>query len=355
MTPDIKPQVELTWGARIPLRDGVELNATIYRPAGAGALPAVVVITPYTADTFHDRAVYFARRGYAFVLVDSRGRGNSAGQFAPFSGDGRDGYDVVEWLAAQPWCDGAVGMWGGSYGGYNQWLTLKEAPPHLRTIVPAAAAHVAVDTPFRSNITYPYIVQWLALTSGVTANKGLFSDAAFWIAKFRELYLNHLPFAELDRLVGNPSAHFQAWLANPTPGPFWAGTALTPENYAAIDLPILTITGHYDDNQLGALHYYRSHMRHGSPAARAQHYLIIGPWDHAGTRTPVRQVGGWEFGAAAEIDLNALHAAWYDWTLKDGPRPSFSGIGWSTMSWARRRGAMPRAWKGRAAQPTLST
>jgi len=88
-------------------------------------------------------------------------------------------------------------------------------------------------------------------------------------------------------------------------------------------VPILTITGHYDGDQGGALTWYREHMRHGNAAARDKHYLIIGPWDHPGTRTPAREVAGLTFGEASLLDMNGLHKAWYDWTMKDGPRPEF--------------------------------
>src|SRR5207249_1364230 len=107
------------WAVKVPLRDGVKLNATIYRPAGVSrAIPAIVTITPYTADTYHDRAMYFARHGYVFLSIDCRGRGNSEGQFKPFVNEGKDGFDIVEWVAKQKWCNGNVGMWGGSYAGF---------------------------------------------------------------------------------------------------------------------------------------------------------------------------------------------------------------------------------------------
>jgi hypothetical protein len=116
---------------------------------------------------------------------------------------------------------------------------------------------------------------------------------------------------------------FQRWLSHPTYDAYWQSMVPTPEQYAKIDLPILTVTGHFDGDQPGALTYYRAHMRYGSPAARDRHYLIIGPWDHAGTRTPAAQVGGLTFGEASVLDLNGLHKEWYDWTMKDGPRPKF--------------------------------
>jgi putative CocE/NonD family hydrolase len=97
----------------------------------------------------------------------------------------------------------------------------------------------------------------------------------------------------------------------------------TPEDYKRIKLPILTITGHYDDNQRGAMTYYRRHMQYGTSEAKAQHYLIIGPWDHAGTRTPKKEVGGLTFGEASVLDLNNLHKEWYDWTMKNGKKPEF--------------------------------
>jgi len=316
--------VDLQWGVRIPMRDGVELAATLYRPAGQKEpLPVVFTLTPYIGDTYHLRALYFARHGYVFALVDVRGRGSSGGTFDPMAQEARDGYDAVEWLARQSWSNGKVAMWGGSYAGYDQWATAKERPPHLATIVPAAAAHPGVDFPYVNNIFYPYDMQWLTYTSGRTPNVNLFGESSYWMQKFRELYLAHRPFRELDAIVGNPSPVFQRWLAHPAYDEHWKAMVPTPEQFAALDLPILTITGHYDGDQPGALSFYRDHMRYAAKAARDRHYLIIGPWDHAGTRTPKREVGGLTFGEASVLDLNALHTEWYGWTMKGGAKPKF--------------------------------
>jgi putative CocE/NonD family hydrolase len=316
--------VDMKWGVKIPMRDGVRLNATVFLPANRkGPLPIVFTLTPYIADNYQDRASYFATHGYAFALVDARGRGNSEGRFDPFFQEPRDGHDIVEWLARQPYSNGKVAMWGGSYAGFNQWLTARERPPHLASIVPVASPHVTVDFPFAQNIFYLYDIQWLTFTSGVTDNGKLFNEGAFWRAKFIELYRNHRPFRELDDLVGNDSTAFETWIAHPSPDAYWQRAALTPEQYRALALPILTLTGAYDGDQLGALHYYRQHMRFGSPRARANHFLIIGPWDHPGTRTPQLEFGGLTFGPASLVDLNGLHKEWYDWTMKGGPRPAF--------------------------------
>ncbi len=143
-TPAPATDYDIRWGVKIPMRDKVELNATLYLPhASDGSvpkLPVVFTLTPYISDTYHPRGAYFASHGYVFALVDVRGRGNSGGEFEPFAQEPPDGHDVVEWLAQQPFCDGKVAMWGGSYGGYCQWATAKEFPPHLATIVPVAAS-----------------------------------------------------------------------------------------------------------------------------------------------------------------------------------------------------------------------
>src|SRR5262252_8293584 len=181
--------VDMTWGIKIPMRDGLKLNATVYQPHGQKeALPVVFTFTPYIGDSYTDRAMYFATHGYVYALVDVRGRGNSEGGFEPFANEGRDGYDVVEWFAKQSYCNGKVTMWGGSYAGFDQWTVLKEFPPHLATIVPAAAAHPGLDFPFQYNIFAPYDEQWLTFTSGVTGNAMLFGSGAFWGARAREYY-----------------------------------------------------------------------------------------------------------------------------------------------------------------------
>lgn len=326
-SPPPPPDYDLHWGLKIPLRDKVELNATLYLPkAKDGAppkTPAIFTLTPYISDTYHARAAYFASHGYAFALVDVRGRGNSGGEFEPFANDPRDGHDVVEWLAQQPFCDGKVAMWGGSYAGFNQWATAKEFPAHLATIVPAAAAHPSLDYPSVNNIGMTYDMQWFTHTSGRTGQANLFGDSKFWRTKFLDAYKKHIPFKSLDSVVGNPSANFQRIVKHPTADAYYDAMLPTREQFQKITLPVLTITGQYDGDELGAMTFYRDHIANASPEARAKHFLIIGPWDHAGTRTPTDEVGGVKFGPGALVDLNDLHRQWYDWTMKNNKKPDF--------------------------------
>src|SRR5712672_3661278 len=94
--------VQMQWGVKIPLRDGVHLNATLYLPKNcAKPSPVIFILTPYIAQKYHDRGLYFAAHGYPLLAVDGRGRGNSEGVFKPNINEARDGYDVVEWIARQ--------------------------------------------------------------------------------------------------------------------------------------------------------------------------------------------------------------------------------------------------------------
>jgi len=321
--------VDFRWGVEIPVRDGTVLNGTLYRPDGYsleddGPLTTIVTITPYISDRYHPDAQYFARHGFAFLIVDTRGRGNSGGEFRPLDlEDGLDGHDIVQWIAGQPWSNGNVGMRGGSYGGYNQWATARYFPEDLDTIVPIASPYHGIDFPMNYNVQYPYTIRWLTLTAGVTPQGRTFGDDGFWERKFLEYHRSGIAFGQLDELVGMPSEMFDNWVERPRMDDYWAARVPSPGELARIDLPILTITGYYDGDQPGAMQYYREHMRHGSEGTKARHYLVLGPWDHSGTRMPKQSFGGHEFGDAMMFDAFALDRDWYRWTMGDGERPDF--------------------------------
>jgi hypothetical protein len=135
----------------VPVRDGVVLRGLRYRPEVDQA-PVVLSTTPYGADRFHADGKYFAARGFNYITLDSRGRGDSTGRFEPFVNDGVDGYDAVEWLAQQSWSTGQIVLHGGSYGGFVQWATAATNPPHLCTIAPVASVYPGFDFPMVRNI-----------------------------------------------------------------------------------------------------------------------------------------------------------------------------------------------------------
>jgi uncharacterized protein len=314
---------EVQWGVKIPMRDGVKLNATLYRPAAQNqGLPVIVTITPYVTDRFHDVGAYFATHGYVFAAIDSRGRGNSEGEFIPWMQEAPDGFDAIQWLAQQPFADGQVGMWGGSYGGKNQWAIAGLAPPALKTIVPASAGYVGLDMGLRRNIPFPFMQQWLTLISGRTPNTRLYGDVEYWNGAFFELSRGDIPYRRFDEMTGNPSANWREWMAHPHEDAFWDRAGPASDQYAAIRIPVLSLTGIYDSAQLGTLEFRRKHLQ-AAPSLAPSEFLVIGPWDHPGTRVPSRLLGGLDFGAVSVLDVKQLHVEWYDWVMKHGTRPSF--------------------------------
>lgn len=123
----------------VPMRDGLELAADVYLPveSGDGPGPAVVTATPYDKEAqIADRELWF-RNGYIFVAADVRGRGTSEGIW---NAHVKETADLIEWVAAQPWCNGVVGTTGLSYGGWIQWAAASERPPHLKTMISTSAA-----------------------------------------------------------------------------------------------------------------------------------------------------------------------------------------------------------------------
>ncbi len=308
---------------RILLRDGVHLNATVYEPWSAtGPLPVIVMLSPYPDDNEHPTAAYFAAHGYIYAFVHVRGRGDSEGVFDPLAQEARDGYDVVEWFAQQPWCNGKVAMFGGSYAGGDQWLTAMMKPPHLVTIAPVASARAGVDFPGTQNIFYSYDIQWLTFTSGKSLYAETFNDSALWSQTFKHLYLDKAAFSRLDVYAGNTTTVFQRWLSHPDRDDYWKAMAGTREQISSIQIPILEITGTHDDDQMGALSYH-SDLGDSRRPADLPDYLVIGPWDHPGTREPKQDFGGEHYGAASLLDVLRLHREWYDYTMKGNPKPAF--------------------------------
>jgi putative CocE/NonD family hydrolase len=183
--------------------------------------------------------------------------------------------------------------------------------------------HPGVDYPQPNGIFLSYALRWLNLVTGKAANDGVFGATGLWLNAEWQQITTGRAFADLEAITGATGTVFKTWLAHPREDAYWQAITPRAEQYAKLQLPILTITGHYDDDQLGALTYYDRFMAAASQEERARHWLVIGPWDHSGTRRPQSALGGVSFGPAATMSMEALHKAWYDHVLKHGPRPAF--------------------------------
>ncbi len=311
---------------KIPLSDSINLSANIYLPHNLKEkLPVILVFTPYVSDHNHDRGMFFSQNGYVFATVDVRGRGNSEGIYTPLETDAKDGSQVIQWLAKQSWSNGKVAMMGGSYKGMVQWLIMKEFPPALKTVVPTASVGPGIDFPKKNNIFYPYGLRWLTFTSGKTLNKKSFGEE-YWDIKKSVLYNEHKAFSDYTNIVpidDNTNKIFQKWISHPDMDDYWKSILPNKEQYAKMNIPVLTITGYYDDDQPGALNYYNQYMKYASQKAKENHYLIIGPWNHSGTRRPKEALGDLYFGKNAVVNIFDFHLQWFNWTLKGQKRPDF--------------------------------
>lgn len=300
-------QIQTHWGEWIPLRDGVRLSADIVRPVTASPVPAIVVRTPYGKNTtaWVKTARFFAERGYAFVVVDVRGRGDSEGHFEPYFGEGIDGYDTVEWVAQQGFCTGKVGTLGGSYLARIQWLTALERPPHLSAMV----VSVSPSDPFvewPTGIPTPHHLAWLFMTSGRQMQR---SEAVDW-----ERVYQHLPLSTMDEAAGRPLAHWKQEFSHPSLDDYWKRICYQTR-YEEIDLPILHISGWYDDEQVGTPRNFAGMTELGrTERARRSQKLIMGPWGHA--VNTVQRLGEVDFGPQSLIDLQGVQLRWFDYFLK---------------------------------------
>jgi uncharacterized protein len=340
----IGPGYDIEMSRMIPTRDGTELEAWITKPSNPpsnskGRLPTVLTLTQYDIDggRHKDTPAAYARHGYVFVQAYVRGRGRSGG----FKNDntgltvGRDGYDVVEWIAAQPWSDGKVVMFGGSFVGMTQWHTAAQHPPHLAAIAPYVPIYPGWDVPNSNGIPQAWSAVIMGYVSGRSLNTGFISNHSYWSGKMLEHYANYRPFGDLDAAIGiaaddwwmidergQKMSYMDMWLDHVGDEAFNLAAEPKAQDYAAMTFPVLTVTGFYDDDQPGALRYYRGHMAHAPAAAAAQHYLVIGPWDHSGSQAPEKVIDGVSIPDSAVLDMEKLHLEWYDYALGRGPRPA---------------------------------
>ena len=303
-----EPEITRRFNVRVPLRDGSTLSADLALAATRPA-PAVVSRTPYgrSGDVQSARMAVFARAGYAFVNVDVRGRGDSDGVFDPYRNDGPDGADVIAWAAAQDWCTGDVASYGASYGGRIQWLTALEQPPALRAMV----CLVTPSDPFvevPTGVPWPMHISWHRLTDGRMPQ---YTGDVDWMAVYR-----HRPLLTMDEAAGFVSPNWRADLQHQTLDDWWEPVRYQ-HRIGEIDLPVLHVSGWYDDEQIGT----PANFAAMTAAGRAGQRLLMGPWGHRVNSS--RTIGDVDFGPEALIDLDRAILSFLDEHVRGAaPRPA---------------------------------
>jgi uncharacterized protein len=302
----LHPKLTRRFNVRIPLRDGATLAADLVLPDRVPA-PTVVMRTPYgrSGEIQTTRADEFAKAGYAACWVDVRGRGDSEGAFHPYRNDGVDGVDVIAWAAEQEWCDGSVATYGGSYSGRIQWLTALHRPPALKAMI----VLVTPSDPFVENPTAvpsPMHVHWFRMTDGRAMQ---YTEAIDWM----EVYRNR-PLMELDQAAGFHSELWREECRHQTLDAWWEPVRYQ-HRIGEVDLPVLHISGWYDDEEIGTPMNFAA-MR---AAGRAGQRLLMGPWGHRVNTSTV--LGELDFGHDAVIDLPAAMTGFLDEMIRGQAPP----------------------------------
>lgn len=295
----------------VPMRDGVKLYADVYRPAKPGKYPVIVCRTPYSTERYpsaYEAAVFFAQRGYVFVFQDVRGRHESEGKWEPFRNDIEDGYDTVEWAAAQSWSTGKIGMEGGSYLGHVQWRAAMAKPPHLAAIFPAVAATslyhdwITLNGGWRLSFNFGWgpVRQESRIMQNTGPHTMVGSPDSLDYAKMQR----HLPLNDMQKLAGRNAQFYKDWIAHPDYDSYWKKLN-AEEVMDQITVPAHTFGGWFDIFSQGTLRGYSLMSKKGAR-------MVIGPWGHGSTQ----KFGDLDFGTHGHVNQLDIELRWFDFHLK---------------------------------------
>lgn len=297
-------------------RDGVRLDADIYRPDAEGEFPVLLMRQPYgraiASTVVYAHPVWYAAHGYIVVIQDVRGRGTSEGEFKLFAREIEDGCDSVNWAASLPGSNGQVGMYGFSYQGMTQLYAAAAKPPALKTICPAMIGYdLYADWAYEGGaFCWQANLGWAIQLAAETAR--LRGDEA----AYQKLYAasRNLPLYDSvparPEILKNlaPDSFYHEWINHPEPGEYWE--RLSPKWLLQdIDLPMLHVGGWFDTYMRGTLHLYKD------MAARSSYpqYLLVGPWAHLPWG---RKVGAVDYGEEAVSKIDWWQIDWFDQFLK---------------------------------------
>lgn len=261
----------------LPMRDGIKLATDIHKPDGSEKLPVILIRTPYNKDGNAAIGTEGIKRGYVVVAQDCRGRFASEGENLPFDKDKQDGFDTIEWVAKQPWCNGKIGTWGGSAVAITQFQMLASGTKKI------TAQHLTVGAPNLYDVIY---------INGVF-RKSLIED---WLRTSR----------------WSPHA-LPVWVAHPTYDDYWRERDASRHYKKAV--PAVHIGGYWDIFAQATIDAFVGYQKHGDRNAREKQKLIIGPWAHAVLQ---EKVGELTF-RDGKKPVGAAHDAWswFDFTLKN--------------------------------------
>ena len=267
------PEGPQTVDHMVAMRDGVRLATTVYLPAGSGPWPVIVSRTPYNKAGFQQRHVRYTTNGYAFVGQDVRGKFASEGEYLPFTTDREDGYDAIAWIGEQAFCNGKIGMTGGSALGITTNLAASADPPGLA----AAYVVVAPQTQFNQSTFINGVFKW--------------SQVGGWMER---------------QGAGDQVAPI---LARPVHDERWAETDFV-HHIGNVDIPMFNVGGWYDIFLQGNVDNFMYLQNKGNDGARGNQKLLMGPFGHG------ELSGDLEYPNGARMATVNQEMRWFDYWLK---------------------------------------
>lgn len=315
---------------RVRMPDGGAICALIVRPRKAAArIPALLQYTIYVDAS---RNLADARRsasnGYAGVLALVRGKGCSADEVRIYERDSADAAAVIDWISAQPWNDGRVGMHGGSYSGFTQWAAAKRMPKALKALMAQASAAPGIDVPMEGGVFWNFVYPFPFYTTNTKLlDDATYNDAERWQRLDRNWYLSGRAYRDMDKIDGTLNPHWQTWIRHPGYDSYWQQQLAYAKDFARIDIPVLQTAGYYGGGPGAAVYYLTEHYKYNP---EAQHYLVIGPYDHFTAQRgtidaygeKLEAIAGYPLDPVAQVDMGDLRYEWFDYVLRGGPKPA---------------------------------
>lgn len=320
---DVRYEITAEKDVMVPMRDGVKLATDIYRPAKGskpveGRFPVVLFRTPYGKSGMGASvSKAYVPLGYVVVGQDTRGRGGSEGIWHWMSDDRDDGYDAIEWVAAQPWSNGKIGMMGCSYVGATQHLAAMARPPHLTTIVPS---NPSINHGIGATIyggTFRLRVWYWILRNAASGSRQARDPAVREVLKeeaeqWRQ-YVRNLPLRRgltPLRIAPEYENMLIEMMAHRRNDAYWRFSNIIDYVDEHKDLPVLMVGGWYDLFSSSTTETYMALKKVGQSPV----HLLMGPWRHCGSSRAHGQV---DFGPDAAVDMTAIHRAWFARWMKD--------------------------------------
>jgi putative CocE/NonD family hydrolase len=210
------------------------------------------------------------------------------------------------------WCNGKVGMFGGSYTGFVQWAAMKKLHPALKTIVPQVPVMPGFDTPMENNIPLTGILNW--------SNDNIYKATPLSQNLLPDWYTKGSSYRTLDDFSQRHNDIFQKMLLHPDYDSYWSSMVPSPEEYSRINIPVLVTTGYYDGSQISAMEYMRLYFKYNK---NPDLYLVIGPYDHwGGQRKAAPELMKYKTDSVANVSMREVAYEWLDFVLKGKKKPS---------------------------------